>query len=230
MIYITGDTHQLNNIEKIKNFILKNKVSKEDYLIIVGDVCCPEFCQDIPYGKVYNFWIDIPMQILFIDGNHENFQSLNKLPIEEWNGGNIHRLAPNIIHLMRGQVFTIEEKKFFTMGGAISPDRMKRFLGIDYFEEEDCSYNETKIALDNLEKHNNQVDYILTHTIGDDFFRKNMLTYFHFYIEYSGAINRFLDYIDDVVDYKHWYFGHFHKDIVLDNKHTLIFNFIKKIK
>ena len=229
MIYVTGDTHGLIDIDKIKNFLSNTNVSKNDYLIIVGDVCCPEFGQEIPYGKVFDFWNNIPMQILFIDGNHENFNELNKLPIEIWNGGKIHRLSSNIIHLIRGQIYEIENKKFFSMGGATSPDKMLRILNFNYFEEEDCSYIETKLALENLEKNLNKVDYILTHTIGDEFLKKNMSQYFKYYPQYSGAINRFLDYIDETVDYKHWYFGHFHKDIKLDNKHTLLYNNIIKL-
>lgn len=223
MIYVTGDTHNLLNVDKIEDFIKNNKVSKNDYLIISGDFGCPSFGHEIPYDKAYYFWTEIPMQILFVDGNHENFFELNNLPIEEWNGGKIHRLAPNIIHLMRGQIYTIENKTFFTMGGATSPDKVQRILGFSYFEEEDCSYSETKEALDNLDKVNYSVDYIITHTIGNEFLKKNLSDIFSIYPEYSGNINNFLDYIEEIVDYKHWYFGHLHKDIEFE-KTTLLYN------
>ena len=58
--------------------------------------------------------------ILFIDGNHENFKKLNKYNTEEWNGGKVHKIKDNIIHLTRGQIFNIDGNTFFTMGGGIS--------------------------------------------------------------------------------------------------------------
>lgn len=228
MIYVTGDTHNLLDVSKVKEFIKNNHLTKKDYLIIVGDYLCPTFGHEIPYDESFHFWNNMPMNILFIDGNHENFYQLNKMPIEIWNGGKIHRLSDNIIHLMRGQVFTLENKTFFTMGGAISPDKERRVLGYSYFKEEDCSYEETNEALNNLEKVNNKVDIVLTHTIGDIFLRKNMLEYFSLQPSYSGAINNFLDYIEDIVTYNHWYFGHFHKDIEFKN-HTLLYQKVKLI-
>lgn len=47
---------------------------------------------------------------------------LNEMPIEYWNGGKIHRVRPSVIHLMRGQVFNLQGKMFFTFGGASSHD------------------------------------------------------------------------------------------------------------
>lgn len=76
-------------------------------------------------------WLnDRPFTTLFVDGNHEIFDLLNAYPVENWHGGKIHRIAPSIIHLMRGQLFDIEGKSFFTMGGAESHDREFRTIGI----------------------------------------------------------------------------------------------------
>lgn len=67
-----------------------------------------------------------------MDGNHENFDLINEYPVEEWCGGKVHIIRcdkegkPKIIHLMRGQVFEIEGKKIFTVGGAYSIDKYMR--------------------------------------------------------------------------------------------------------
>ena len=50
---------------------------------------------------------DLPVTVLFVDGNHENFDLLNAYPVEMWKGGKVHNIKPDIIHLMRGQVFEI---------------------------------------------------------------------------------------------------------------------------
>ncbi len=40
---------------------------------------------------------------------------------------------------------------------------------------------------------------------------------------------RMLDEVDWRLDYKHWYYGHFHKDVDVDEKHTLLFERIVPI-
>ena len=39
-----------------------------------------------------------------------------------WDVGKVQRIRPSVIHLMRGQVYEIEGKTFFTMGGGSSHD------------------------------------------------------------------------------------------------------------
>ena len=231
MIYITGDTHGIIDIGKIKTFLSTTHVTKDDYLIILGDVCCPRFKHELPYCEAFRFWENVPMTVLFIDGNHENFGQLNKLPVEMWNGGKVHKLSDNLIHLMRGQVFNIEGKTFFTMGGAVSIDKANRTPYVDWFEEEDCSYAETNEALDNLKLVNNKVDYVLTHCIGKEFMVRRMSDKMLMYPYAFGSINNFLDYINDVVEYKKWYFGHYHLDISYENENKeCLYNLIKKIE
>ena len=68
-------------------------------------------------------WLaDKPFTTVFVDGNHENFQRLGRFQIDEWNGGKVHRIRPYILHLMWGQVFTIEGETYFVFGGASSHD------------------------------------------------------------------------------------------------------------
>ena len=137
MILITGDIHGSHDIHKLSNKgnpdfkDIFNTMTKDDYVIICGD-----------FGLVWNndkedmwwrSWLnDRPFTTLFVDGNHENFDLLNAYPVENWHGGKIHRIAPSIIHLMRGQLFDIEGKSFFTMGGAESHDSEFRTIGKAY--------------------------------------------------------------------------------------------------
>lgn len=44
------------------------------------------------------------------------------MPVTEWHGGNVHVIRPSVLHLIRGQVFEIDEKSVFTFGGARSHD------------------------------------------------------------------------------------------------------------
>lgn len=65
---------------------------------------------------------------------------------------------------MRGQIFTIEGKKFFTFGGAYSIDHYMRVKNISYWDEEIPCKEEYDEAVKNLTLCDKNVDYIITHT------------------------------------------------------------------
>lgn len=230
MIYITGDTHIPNDIEKLTelNFPEYKNLTKKDYVIITGD-----------FGGVWNNskqelywreWLDNKSwTTLFLDGNHENFDLLYQFPVEDKFGGKVHKINDSIYHLIRGQVFNINNLKFFTMGGATSTDRQNRIKNISWWEEEIPNQIEMTEGLSNLEKHNNEVDYILTHTCSNSVL-KDITEIFGFQPKPEENLNKYLEIIGEKVDFKHWYFGHFHEDIEIDQRHTLIFEKIYKIQ
>ena len=125
MIYITGDTHGEFGLRfNTTNFYEQNKMTKNDFLIICGDF---GGIWDVGWeSKREKHWLDWfeerSYTLLFIDGNHENFDRLNGYKEKEWNGGKVHEIRPHILHLMRGQVFEISGKTLFTFGGASSHD------------------------------------------------------------------------------------------------------------
>ena len=228
MIYITGDTHrQIDN-----RFLQLENLTENDYLIILGDFGGIWNGNDkyfMPFLKKQNY------NILFIDGNHENHKILNEYSVKMWNGGKIHKIEDNIIHLMRGQIFNIDNLSFFTFGGAYSVDKNIRTEFIDWWKEEEGNYEEMNEGLDNLSKYNNKVDYILTHagpkTPIENYFKclnKN----------FNGSLTEnYLDEIYNLVDYKHWFCGHYHENTQLDwfnneetkNNITILYNKVVKI-
>ena len=168
-IVITGDTHGTFDIGKVVRYFNEHEdeYTRDDYLIICGDVgiCGFSAAYEANTRAVFR---SLPVTTLFIDGNHENFEQLNSYAVEQWNGGKVHIIADNMIHLMRGQIFTIDGLKFFTFGGAYSIDKMSRAEGISWFPEEIPSREEYEEGWKNLEKEDFQVDYILTHTAPRD--------------------------------------------------------------
>ena len=229
MIFITGDTHIPIDIAKLNelNFLECENLTKDDYVIVTGD-----------FGGVWNnskkelYWRDWlhkkNFTTLFIDGNHENFDLLYKFPVEDKFGGKVRKINNSIYHLMRGQVFNINELKFWTMGGASSTDKENRIKNISWWQDEIPNSNEMNEGLYNLAKHNNEVDYILTHTCSSSILKKiNQI--FGFMPKPEENLNKYLQIIEEKVDFKHWYFGHFHEDIEIDHKHTLLFENIYKL-
>ena len=109
MIYITGDTHGEYSRFNSKNFYEQKEMTKDDYVIICGDF---GGIWDVGQeGKREKYWLnwfeERPFSLLFVDGNHENFDRLKGYKEMDWNGGKVHEIRPDILHLMRGQVFEI---------------------------------------------------------------------------------------------------------------------------
>ena len=227
MIYITGDTHgdwmsRLN----ADSFPEQKEMTKDDYVIVLGDFGI----WDNSKRENYNLdWLDNkPFTTLFISGNHSNYDILDSLPIEQWNGGNVNFIRPSIIHLMRGEVFNIENRKFFTFGGASSHDisdgileigdkrikqwdkdyfKMFRVNHLSWWERELPNQEEMDNGIKNLELNNNKVDYILTHCSYTSLL-KQMDGGSGLYE--SDILTDYLQKIKQTVDYKQWLFGHMH--------------------
>lgn len=217
MVLLTGDTHGYLDIQKLtsNNRAWRDTLrdmTRDDFVIILGD-----------FGLVWDndglerFWLkwlnDKPFTTLFIDGNHENYRMLAQYPVEEWHGGKVQRIRKNILHLMRGQVFDICGKKFFTMGGAQSHDMLWRVRNLNWWPEEMPRPAEYDEAWVNLAACDHSVDYILTHSLPsaiqsewfeEDYFMPNALT-------------DFLEVVYQKVAFHGWYSGHYHLDISLQN-------------
>jgi len=224
MIFITGDTHIPIDIHKLntRNFKEQASLNKNDYVIICGDF--GGVWSNNNEDKYWQKWLrNRNFTTLFVDGNHENFDLLNQYEVSDWNGGKVHFINDSVIHLMRGQVFTINGLKFFTMGGATSIDKHLRKEGRSWWKEELPSKIEYDEALNNLDKHNWEVDYIITHTAPLKIV--NTLVY----SEDNNHLYSFFNMIDTDLNYKHWYFGHFHEDKKIDYKHSVVFNQIIKV-
>ena len=212
MIYITGDMH--GDKTRIDRFAPDgdSPLKEGSYLIVCGDFGFL-FHNDEREQKQLDEFAKLPFEILFVDGNHESFPAIFSYPEEIWQGGKVHRIRENIRHLMRGQVFTIEGKRFYTMGGAYSPDRYCRRLGESYWREEIPSDEEYKESSKNLAANGMKVDYIVTHTAP-----KDLLYRLGFYPDYHDTeLTGHLEWIEHDVSYRGWFFGHFHEDRDLGN-------------
>lgn len=221
MVFITGDTHGLLDVLKLSNpyFPARSSLTKKDYLIVAGDFggLWDGSWRD---EKTLDFFSSEPYTTLFVDGNHENFDLLKKYPVEEWNGGKIQRIREDIFHLMRGQVFNIEGHTYFTFGGGLSIDKLMRKEHISWWREEYASEDEKKEALENLEKHGNKVDFVITHTCPEIVKREGVSRC----IPLKNAkceTEAFLDEIIKKLTYKSWFFGHYHADLYFEEYRML---------
>ena len=221
MIYVTGDTH--GDIERFSERSIK-RLKKDDTLIILGD-----------FGFVWQggeeeeknleFLRSRKFNILFLDGTHENMDRLSKYPEEEFCGGRVRSLGDNLKQLMRGEIYEIEGKSIFTLGGGQSDDleiEMRR-ENKTWWPSELPSNEEIDAARDKI-KAKKEVDFILTHVpphkiatsiTGED--------------KEPSRLGQFLDEIMYSVKYKNWYFGCHHIDRKLTRTHYAVYRRVIEI-
>lgn len=225
MVYITGDTH--GDISWFKNPKLK-KLGEKDILIICGDFGFLWNPKSETEKKNLEILKSKKYTICFLDGAHENFDMLDAYTPYRWKGGNAHKIANNIFHLMRGEIFTLDNKTFFVMGGGESDDRDMREPGVSWWEEEMPNAEEIKNAEDNLKDANYNVNYILSYeapAVAKDFLK--------LHLKEAAKISPLNTYLQDLtknVDYYHWYFGSLHTDLQISKKMTAVFNEIHEIR
>ena len=224
MIYVTGDTHGTYDLEKLRVFAAEHKeLTKKDYVIIAGDFGAVWSPQSLRTNLA--LYEALPFTTLFVDGNHENFDMLDEYPVREWMGGKVHFITEDIIHLTRGQVFLLEGKRIFTFGGATSVDRMWRKPFISWWPNEIPSDKEIQEAEKNLNKVHRTVDYIITHSCGEEALSLPPLSTRDFQTDVYYE-NRVLSAFEKTVTYKHWYFGHYHMDARLNDKTTALYQWV----
>lgn len=194
MIWLLSDLHGRLDMPGWKDFQVQSK--PEDVLILLGDICLndptkennPSFTETV-LASEKNIWI--------VAGNHENMAYLSSLPEEDWNGGKIHRLGKNVLHLMSGYVYTLKGLHVLVLGGTSG------------------TLSEAEIVRTylSLEEYHNKVHYILTH----DYYKRSPENR-------ESSFEKLMGYIDDHVSYEMWYCGHHHLNKRLDEKHTVVYD------
>ncbi len=229
MLYLTGDTHGTIEIGKLSRANLaveRVEPGEGDFVIILGDfglVFAPD--GQSAEERWWLKWLDEkPWTTLFVDGNHENFARLNELPEEEWHGGRVHRVSESVLHLMRGQIFEIDGRSFFTMGGAASHDRQFRKEGRSWWPEELPSEEELARADAALDGCGRRVDYVLTHcapTLVQGRINPTFL---------PDRLTEYLQHVRDTTEFGRWYFGHYHIDREYDDGFCALYDCVVPIE
>ena len=249
MIFITGDCHaDWKTAFGDEIFPVKKYLSKEkgDLVIVCGDFGIwdnsPEENAALDWLAAQSFYV------AFVDGNHENFDILNAMKTEYWNGGKVNFIRDSIIHLKRGQVFNIQGLSFFTFGGArchdikdgildkkdpdfkekydklmADPKALFRINRESWWKEELPSIEECNEGLRNLELHGNKVDYIITHSpsVSEQFM------YYH-----SNETDDLMIYLENIlnkVKFKRHFFGHLHMDRRLEDRSQCLYTNFSRV-
>lgn len=220
MIYVTGDMH--GDITRFDDKRLRT-LKRKDVLIVCGD-----------FGFIWNGGSKEKKLLrsisrrkfttVFVDGTHENFDLLYRYPTAQWNGGNVHKIASNLYHLCRGEIYNIDGTTIFTMGGGESKDtELRQLKGEKWWEEECPTVAEMQYGAENLYKHDLKVDYIITHEPPSKIRRL---------LDERCGFNQATAFFDELVKecaFKHWFFGSTHQDVRVSSAHTSVFESIVPI-
>lgn len=229
-IYLTSDTHGQIDLKKITTDGLKMRgidITSEDYLIILGDWGVV-WDRASTQGKIkrpdtflLHWYAEKPWTTIVVLGNHENYEAYDNLPLSEWHGAKAWILAPNVIVIKSGEIFTLNDKTFFVMGGANSIDKDSRVNHISWWAQELPTFAETDQALNKLQDYGYKVDYLLTHCAPTKLHQKIVQE------ENQDCLTEFLQCIIDCygLTYNHHYFGHYHIDQdFVDENASCLFN------
>ena len=222
--FLKGDIH--GNLFEVIDFINRFNLGKNDNIIILGD-CGIVWRKDRKdLDQNIKLWNECGngVKLYFIDGNHENFNILNSLPIEN----NMGKIADNIYHLRRGQVYEFENKKILVCGGADSIDKYRRIENFTWWKEETISQE----TIDDIPA--GHYDYVLTHCCPRSVFEKNKIYLSTLQFLDENKINHssedMLEQLKSKITFDHWFFAHYHINRDLDEKFTCLFEDFREVR
>ena len=226
-VFVTGDKHGEQEMFQLTKRRRPKPLTEGDILIIAGDFGLlwkdPPSIQEAHWRR----WLEqSAWETLFVDGNHENFEIINKLPDTYRWGGTVGKVNDKVYHLRRGEIYEIQEHKILTFGGAQSTDKENRCLGISWWPDEIPNYRETEHAMDNIVFHDNKVDYVITHTCPTEVANIMAGKYYGFG-KLEDPTCKILSHIASMVDFKQWLFGHYHVKATLGKYRCLWHDFVK---
>ena len=222
--FLKGDIH--GNLFEIIDFINRFNLGKNDNIIILGDCGIAWRKDKKDLAQNIKLWNECGngVKLYFIDGNHENFNILNSLPIEN----NMGKIADNIYHLRRGQVYEFENKKILVCGGADSIDKYRRIENFTWWKEEAISQE----TIDDIPA--GHYDYVLTHCCPRSIFEKNRIYLSTLQFLDENKINHssedMLEQLKNKITFDHWFFGHYHINRNLDEKFTCLFEDFREVR
>jgi len=232
--FLAGDTHggEVGDFTKLEKLNVKigATLTKDDVVIILGYSCLLW-----NYSNRIEKWLtwleNAPWTTLVITGNHDNIPRFNKLDTMLAFDGVVGRMSSTVFHLKNGNIYNINGKSYFIMGGGFSIDKQRRTPGVTWWPEEMPNHEEYKLGIDSLNKVNHKVDYLLTHTCSTSEFDDICDEFGTRLLKIAGE-EELRDYLEVVIQetqYLRHYYGHFHLDISFD-KHQILYDELVLVK
>ncbi len=220
MVYFTGDIHGSPN--NIIRFCKRTKLTREDVIVILGDVGA-NYCGDFRDDLMKESLAKLKPTILCIHGNHEqrpwNIQGYQQ---KVWQGGIVWYQPeyPNLLFAQDGDIFIMNGIHYLVIGGAYSVDKYHRLLrGYGWWEDEQPSEEIKAYVEQQIVDH--RVDVVLSHTCPFKYEPVEMFLPMVDQSSVDATTEKWLDDIEERLNYRAWYCGHWHADKRIDRMHFL---------
>ncbi len=217
MIYITGDTHR--DFERIERFCDRMKTTEDDIMIILGDVGVNY------YGGVRDEYIrrrlsQIPITFFCVHGNHEirphNLSDIYHLDTFAGSAVYVDQNHPNQLFAIDGLTYNLGGRECLVIGGAYSVDKEWRTPFVNWWPDEQVSSKDKKFIRQTLEERGWKHDIILSHTCPEKYTPVEVFLPGIDQKKVDKSMEKWLDTIEDRLDYNKWYCGHWHTDKSID--------------
>lgn len=231
MIYITGDIH--GDLRRLDDFAYRWKTSKEDTIIILGDVGFNYYGDIRDIGRKHCADRDIPLTFFCIHGNHEmrpqNFSDY--IEKEFWGGKVLYEPDyPSLLFAIDGEIYNIGGKRCLVIGGAYSVDKEYRLRrGLGWFSDEQPSPETKALVEANLGLSEWSVDVVLSHTCPLKYEPVEAFLPLIDQSKVDKSTEEWLDSIEQRLTYDKWYCGHYHTEKIID-KLEFMYESIKEFK
>ena len=139
-MYFLGDVHAESPL--MRDFLN----SEEKYCLQLGDFGFIFKYNDWKWNRFLNhFEKNYPNKMIFtVLGNHENYDSIEKMPVKDMFGARCRKIRSNVYAIERGEILSIEGLNILCIGGADSIDKAWRQDGISWWAQEKISDTDVK--------------------------------------------------------------------------------------
>ena len=139
-MYFLGDVHAESPL--MRDFLN----SEEKYCLQLGDFGFIFKYNDWKWNRFLNhFAKNYPNKMIFtVLGNHENYDSIEKMPVKDMFGARCRKIRSNVYAVERGEILSIEGLNILCIGGADSIDKAWRQDGISWWAQEKISDTDVK--------------------------------------------------------------------------------------
>ena len=222
MVYITGDIH--GDVQYIRDAVEQYDITGNDTIVILGDVGMNYYGRhgDRQRKKKLN---KLGVPILCIHGNHEMRPfTIPSYYEAKWQGGIVYveEEFPYLHFAKDGEIYDLYGIRCVAIGGAYSVDKWLRLQNdIGWFADEQPSDQIKADVERNLTNAGWSVDVVFSHTCP---LKYEPVEVYLPQVDQSTVdkgTERWLGEIEEKLDYRRWFCGHWHLNKHIDKIHFL---------
>ena len=184
------------------------------------------------HPSIYPFVYGYPCSFFFIRGNHEERpENIEGYELKQMHGivrgpAFVQKKYPKLMFATEG-LYEIDGNRCFVTNGAYSVDKYYRLeKGASWFPDEELSDAEMAETLAKAEQART-VDYVFSHTCPAKYMPTFMFIDGMDKSKISHRMEEFYDQLEETLDYKRWWCGHFHTDWSIDKMRFMYYDILE---